>query len=43
MSTKEIEKLQKYYKTVQAYYKRSNASPQELLRAANKELEDYDS
>ena len=41
MST-EIEKLQKYYKTVKAYYKRSDAGPQELLRAANKDIEDYD-
>lgn len=41
MST-ELEKLEKYYKTVKAYYKRSDATPQELLKAANKDIEDYD-
>ena len=42
MSMTEIEKLQKYYKSVNAYYKQAHASPQDLLRKARKDLDDFD-
>ncbi len=45
MSMTEIEKLRKYYKSVNAYYKQDykDSTPQDLLKKAKKDLEDYDS